>query len=90
MAYEAEGRKIAADLAAQCGRLLEVRLESKSPSRIVLLCERQEITLPNEFMFKFGYSGSGPDCFHAFLQAAGFHVTKEQVETAKEGDILKP
>ncbi|MEJ2549105.1 MAG: hypothetical protein P8Z42_00465 [Anaerolineales bacterium] len=90
MAYEAEGRKIAADVANQFGRLLAVRLESKSPSRIVLECERQEVTLPNEFIFKFGYSGSGPDCFHAFLQASGFNVTKEQIAQAREGDVLRP
>jgi hypothetical protein len=90
MAFEAEGRKIAADLKAKLGRLLEVRLESKSPSRITLVFGSQDIPLPNDFIFKFGYSGSGPDCFHAFLQASAFNVTKEQVETAKEGDILKP
>lgn len=89
MAYEAEGRKIAIDLRAQCGRLLEARLESKSPCRIVLAFERQTITLPGNFIFQFGYSGSGPDCFHAFLQESGFHVAKEQIETAKEGDVLK-
>ena len=90
MAYEAEGRKIAADVRAQCGRLLEARLESKSPCRIVLVCERQTVTLPGNFIFQFGYSGSGPDCFHAFLEASGFAVTKERIETANEGDILKP
>ncbi len=90
MAYEAEGRKIAVDVAAQCGRLLSVRLESKSPCKIVLVCERQQVALPSNFIFQFGYSGSGPDCFHAFLQASGFNVTKEQIETAKEGDILQP
>jgi hypothetical protein len=90
MAYEAEGRKIAADVRAQCGRLLEVRLESKSPSRIVLVCERETVTLPGNFIFQFGYSGSGPDCLHAFLEASGFSIAKERVETAQAGDILKP
>ena len=90
MAYEAEGRKIAADIREQFGLLLEVRLEAKNPSKIVLICERQEVTLPNQFIFKFGYSGSGPDCFHSFLQASGFTISKEKIETAKEGDILKP
>jgi hypothetical protein len=90
MAYEAEGRKIAVDVKRQCGRLLEARLESKSPCRIVLVCERETVTLPGNFIFQFGYSGSGPDCFHAFLQESGFPVTKEQIQTAKEGDILKP
>ncbi len=90
MASEAEGRKIAADLGAKYGRLREVRLEAKYPSRIVLVYERQIIELPNEFIFKFGYSGSGPDCFHAFLQASGFRTSKTQVNTAEEGDILRP
>ena len=88
MAYDAEGRKIAADVANQFGRLLAVRLESKNPSRIVLECERQEVVLPSEFIFKFGYSGSGPDCFHAFLEASGFRVSKEQISTAKDGDVF--
>lgn len=39
-------------------------------------------------MFKFGYSGSGPDCFHAFLEASGFSISKDRVEEAKEGDVL--
>ncbi len=82
--------KIAAAPRAPCGRLLEERLESKSPSRIVLVFEKQTITLPGNFIFQFGYSGSGPDCFHAFLQEAGFKVTKEQITSAKEGDVLKP
>ena len=90
MAYETEGQKIAANLAAQHGRLLEVRLEAKFPSKIILVYEKQEVMLPNEFIFKFGYSGSGPDCFHAFLQASGLNISKQRVETAKEGDILRP
>jgi len=90
MAYEAEGRQIAADIINQYGKLVEVRLESKSPCRIVLKCERGELALPSNFIFQFGYSGSGPDCFHAFLQASGFNASKTQVETAKEGDILRP
>lgn len=89
MAYEAEGRKIAAELAAQFGKLLEVRLEAKYPSRIVLVYKTQEVTLPNEFIFKFGYSGSGTDCLHAFLEASGFSIPKKEVETAQEGDILQ-
>jgi len=90
MAYEAEGRQIAKEIFEKGGKLLEVRLESKSPCKIVLVCEREEFTTPNNFIFQFGYSGSGPDCFHAFLQASGFTTTKEQVETAKEGDVFKP
>ncbi|MBN2370606.1 MAG: hypothetical protein JXO72_08965 [Vicinamibacteria bacterium] len=90
MAYEAEGRQIAADVANQYGKLREVRLESKSPCRIVLKCDRGEVVLPGNFIFQFGYSGSGPDCLHAFLQASGFNVAKARVEQAKPGDILRP
>jgi hypothetical protein len=88
--YEKQGRKIAADFASQYGKLLEVRLESKSPSRIVLKGEQGELVLPDNFVFKFGYMGSGPECLYAFLQASGFSTTKSQIETAKEGDILYP
>jgi hypothetical protein len=65
-------------------------LESKSPCRIVLKCDRGEVALPSNFIFQFGYSGSGPDCFHAFLKASGFRIAKSRVEQANEGDILRP
>ncbi|MCG6962110.1 MAG: hypothetical protein LJE95_02460 [Acidobacteria bacterium] len=90
MAYEEQGRQIAADLSQQHGKLLEVRLESKSPCRIVLKYARGELVLPSNFIFQFGYSGSGPSCFHAFLEASGFSISRSQVETAEEGVTLRP
>jgi hypothetical protein len=88
MAYEMQGRQIAAELAHRYGKLLEARCESKSPWRIVLNFERGSWVVPSNHMFKFGYGGSGPDCFHAFLQASGFNISKEQIESAQEGQVL--
>ena len=88
MAYEAEGRQLAAQLAQQHGKLVEAKLEAGM--RIVLKFERGEWAVPGNFIFKYGYSGSGPDCFHAFLNASGFSISKNQVETAKEGAVLRP
>lgn len=88
MAFEAEGREIAADLTNQYGTLVEARCESKSPWRIVLVFTRGTWEVPSNFIFKFGYGGSGPDCFHAFLQAAGLNVSKSAVENASEGTVL--
>src|SRR5262245_29920939 len=85
MAYEAEGRRIAAQLSEQFGRLLEVRLNQP----IVLVFERGSWTVPANFIFKFGYAGTGPDSFHAFLEASGFEVAKDRIETAKAGDLLR-
>lgn len=89
MAYEAEGRQVAADLARRYGRLLEARLESKNPYRIVLQFERGSWVVPDNHLFKFGYGGSGPDCFHAFLEASGFRTSLNDVETAQPGTILR-
>jgi len=89
MAYEAQGRQIAAQLAAEYGSLNEVRLESRSPWRIVLSFSRGDWTVPSSFIFKFGYSGSGPDCFHAFLQASGWRISKDRIENATEGEVLR-
>jgi hypothetical protein len=88
MAYEAQGRQIASDLQQQHGKLLEAKLGEGR--RIVLKFERGEWAVPSNFIFKYGYSGSGPDCFHAFLEASGFQIAKSQVEAAKEGDVLRP
>ncbi|HEX6377288.1 MAG TPA: hypothetical protein VFZ91_16390 [Allosphingosinicella sp.] len=84
MAYEAEGRDIAEKLAQEHGRLLEARLGAP----IVLVFERGEWRVPGNFIFKFGYYGSGPSCFHAFLKASGFPVSLAQIESAKSGDVL--
>jgi tetratricopeptide (TPR) repeat protein len=84
MAYEAQGREIARELQDRHGRLLEARLGAP----IVLVFEQGEWSVPSNFIFKFGYSGSGPDCFHAFLHASGFTVSKQQIEQAKSGEVF--
>ena len=89
MAYEEEGRKAAFDLKRRFGELREARCESKSPCKIVLIYSGGTFEVPSDFMFKFGYSGSGPDCFHAFLEASGFNVSKDDVVKAVEGTVFR-
>ena len=89
MAYEAEGRQIASDLNNQYGKLLEARCESKSPWKIVLVFTGGTVDVPANFIFKFGYSGSGVDCFHAFLEASGLRVPKAAMQSAQEGTVFR-
>ena len=89
MAYEEEGRKAASALAKRFGELREARCESKSPWKIVLVFSSGIFEVPSDFIFKFGYSGSGTDCFHAFLEASGLHVLKSDVEKAAEGTVFR-
>ena len=89
MAYEEEGRKAASDLARRFGELREARCESKSPWKIVLVFSGGTFEVPSDFIFKFGYSGSGTDCFHAFLEASGFKVSKADVVKAVEGTVFR-
>jgi hypothetical protein len=88
MAYEAQGRQIASQLESEYGKLCEARCDSKSPWQITLTFERGTWVVPRDFIFKFGYGGSGPDCFHAFLQASGFATPKSEVEKATEGTVF--
>ena len=89
MANEAEGRKIADDLKNQYGKLLEARCESKSPWKIVLVFSSGTWEVPSNFIFKFGYSGSGVDCFHAFLEHSGFNMPKASLQNAEEGAVFR-
>jgi hypothetical protein len=89
MAYEAEGRKIADDLKNQYGKLLEAHCVSKSPWKIVLVFSNGTWEVPSNFIFKFGYSGSGVDCFHAFLEHSGLNVPKAALQNAEEGTIFR-
>ena len=43
-----------------------------------------------KFYFKYGYSDSGPDCFHYFPEASGFHISKKKVIKGKAGVVLRP
>jgi hypothetical protein len=91
MAYEAEGMQIADALKARYGKLLEARLESSTtPGGIVLKFERcPEWPVERQLIFRFGYPGSGPDCFHAFLYGSGWRIPKERVVSAREGEVLR-
>jgi hypothetical protein len=89
VAYEAEGRKAAQDLEKHFGKLMEARCESKSPWKIVLVFSGGIWEVPRDFIFKFGYSGSGTDSFHAFLVASGLNVSKDAIEKAEAGTVFK-
>lgn len=86
MVYEREGREAAVELTNLYGNLIGACC--KANGLIVLKFERGIWNVPKEFIFKYGYSGSGTDCFHAFLQASGLNVSKDQVVKAREGDIF--
>lgn len=88
MAFEEQGRQIASQLKSEYGKLREARCDSKSPWRITLTFDRGTWVVPSDFIFKFGYNGSGPDCFHSFLQASGFRTSKTEVEKATEGTVF--
>jgi hypothetical protein len=40
-------------------------------------------------IMKAGYHGTGARCFHAFLEAAGFDVTFDQIVNMKNGTVLR-
>lgn len=87
MAYELEMRQMAANLAGQYGTLLEARcLPAK---KIELIFDRATIPLPTNHIMQFGYSGTGPKCFHTFLQASGFSTTLQEIETVQAPHTFK-
>ena len=98
MAYEQEMRQLARQLTEKHGNLVEVQCVSgHHPCHIELVfADGHEIVVGKHSggvditMMKFGYMGTGPSCFHAFLNEAGFDVKYEQVTTMKAGTILRP
>lgn len=40
-------------------------------------------------MIKFGYRGTGPDCFYVFLGESGFNVSLEDIENIKAPCTLR-
>jgi hypothetical protein len=96
--YEQVMRRLARFLTSEHGNLVEVRCVSRDdPWRIELVfADGHEIVIGDHSgrvditMMKFGYSGTGPSCFQAFLNEAGFDVTYEQVSRMEVGTILRP
>lgn len=98
MAYEVQMRQLARQLIAKHGNLVEVHCVSgNNPCHIMLVFSDGEKIIIGEHsgrvdisMMKAGYHGTGSRCFHAFLDAAGFNVTFEQVVKMKNGTVLRP
>jgi hypothetical protein len=96
--YEHAMRKIAKDLIKKHGNLLEVRcVQGPDPYTGIelIFANGHKIAVPpsnygqiNIGMMKFGYSGTGPYCFWAFLHEAGFNISPEDIETIKAPSIL--
>ena len=99
MAHEDQLCKIARQLIATHGDLVEVRCVSgHNPCHIELVFSDGEKIVVGEHssgrvdisMMKAGYHGTGSRCFHAFLDEAGFDVTFEQVVDMEKGTVLRP
>jgi len=86
---------IACKLRRNYGELVEVQCVD-SPIRIILIYESgHRITIgehsghPDITMMKFGYHGTGPDCFYAFLNESGFDVSLEEIAKIKPPYTLR-
>jgi len=97
VAYEDQMRQLARQLIAKHGDLVEVRCVSgHHPCHIELVFSDGEKIVVGKHsgrvdisMMKAGYHGTGPSCFHAFLDEAGFDVTLEQVANMEKGTVLR-
>ena len=96
--YEQAMRQEARRLISEHGDLLEVRCISAPPdSRIELLFANghEEIITRHSgridiTMMKFGYAGTGTECFWAFLDEAGFEDgTLKQLQTMQGPQVLR-
>jgi hypothetical protein len=96
--YEQAMRSEARRLVVQHGDLVEVRCLSGPPDpRIELLfADGHQETITQHSggidisMMKFGYSGTGTECFWAFLDEAGFKdLSLEQLQTMEGPQVLR-
>jgi len=96
--YEPAMRQEARRLIAEHGDLVEVRCVSGPPDyriELVFADGHEEIITEHSgridiTMMKFGYMGTGPRCFHAFLNEAGFKdVSLEQLADMEGPQLLR-
>jgi hypothetical protein len=77
----------ARELVSQFGRVVEVHLKTNGEIEVVF--EKGAVCTLGS-LFKFGYPGTGPQCFATWLQAAGFSVTFDDVASMKAPKTLRP
>jgi len=96
--YEQAMRQEARRLMAEHGDLVEVRCLSGPPNYRIELAfadGHEEIITEHSgridiTMMKFGYMGTGPRCFHAFLNEVGFKdISYEQLATMEGPQVLR-
>ena len=88
--YESQMRQLAREVIAVHGKLVEVIFTEKWPEGTSHLVFSDGTTLPASkisSMLTFGYQGTGPSCYAAFLSEAGFKQT--DVTDVKEPLKLK-
>lgn len=95
--YESQMRKLARRVIAVHGKLIEVIFTEKWPGGTSHLVFSDGTILPASevsSMLTFGYHGTGPDCYAAFLSAAGFKQTdvtdiKEPLKLKSDGSRVR-
>lgn len=89
---EERSRQMARELRAQHGKLLEVVCDV-NPKRITLVYKdgtRFTNNCEEGFFMQFGYSGTGPSCFHAFLEESGISVSYDTITAIRRRVTLGP
>jgi hypothetical protein len=98
MAYEQAMREIARNLVQMHGKLVEVRcISGHHPCCIEMVFADGHKIVVGEHdgrvditMMKFGYHGTGTQCFHAFLDEAGIKVSLDELYTMQGPKTLRP
>ena len=88
--YKAAYRDLARSLIAQHGRLSEARC-LRDHSLLLAFADGFEWPVREHAgqVMKYGYVGTGPLCFHAFLDEAGFDLSFDEVAALKDDCILR-
>jgi len=85
--YDEVAAQNARDLIAEHGEVVEVNLDTSGEIEAIFADGHRQVLEP---MFKFGYEGTGPMCFAAWLRAAGFEATEEDVAEMRAPLTLRP
>jgi len=93
MPYESEIRAIARQMKAEHGPVTQIE-GGPDDKPIITFEDGHVLHVPDHTggvdvsLLTYGYAGTGPDCFHKFLVAAGFEITYEEIKTMSEGEVI--
>jgi HEAT repeat protein len=93
MPYEAAMRTLGRKMKMEHGAITEIK-GGPDDKPIITFSDGYVVEVPDHSgevdisILTYGYPGTGPDCFHKFLNGAGFEISYDRIKNMRKGQVI--